>query len=104
VWDHLPPMTRETFVVKSGARDDAQGHRIADTLDLTGVCGRITAPALYVTGRLDRLIPWQQTQRQAEDTPNGTFVCYPDGNHGVSNLPSRARPMIADWMADRLLG
>jgi 2,6-dihydroxypseudooxynicotine hydrolase len=104
VWDDLPPMTRETFVVKSGARDDARGHRIADTFDLTGVCGSITVPALYVTGRLDRLIPWQQTQRQAEDTPNGTFVCFPDGNHGVSNLPSRARPMIADWMADRLLG
>jgi pimeloyl-ACP methyl ester carboxylesterase len=104
VWDDLPPMTRETFVVKSGARDDAQGHRIADTLDLTGVCGRIAVPALYVTGRLDQLIPWQQTQRQAEETPNGTFACFPDGNHGVSNLPSRARPMIGDWMADRLLG
>jgi hypothetical protein len=29
-------------------------------------------------------------------------VCFPEGNHGVSNLPSRARPMIADWMADHL--
>ncbi|GGK99968.1 alpha/beta hydrolase family protein [Mangrovihabitans endophyticus] len=102
MWDDLPPMTRQTFVVKSGARDDAEGRRIALTLDLTGVCRRITAPALYVTGERDRLIPWQQTQRQADETPDGTFVCFPEGNHGVSNLPSRARPMIADWMADRL--
>jgi hypothetical protein len=32
------------------------------------------------------------------------FVNFPDGNHGVSNLPSEARPMIADWLADRLWG
>jgi pimeloyl-ACP methyl ester carboxylesterase len=101
-WDDLPPMTRATFVVKSGARDDADGHRIASTLDLAGVCERIRIPALYVTGTLDRLIPWQQTQRQATQTPGSTFVCFPDGNHAVSNLPSRARPMIADWMADHL--
>jgi 2,6-dihydroxypseudooxynicotine hydrolase len=102
MWDDLPPMTRQTFVVKSGARDDEEGRRIALTLDLTDQCRRISVPALYVTGKLDRLIPWQQTQRQADETPKGTFVCFPDGNHGVSNLPSKARPMIADWMSDHL--
>ena len=102
MWDDLPPMTRRTFVVKSGARDDGEGRRLALTLDLTGECRRITVPALYVTGGLDRLIPWQQTRRQADETPKGTFVCFPHGNHGVSNLPSRARPMIADWLADHL--
>lgn len=102
MWDDLPPMTRQTFVVKSGARDDEEGRRNALALDLAGVCSRITVPALYVTGAKDRLIPWQQTEHQADDTPKGTFVNFPEGNHGVSNLPSRARPMIADWMADQL--
>jgi pimeloyl-ACP methyl ester carboxylesterase len=102
MWDDLPPMTRQTFTVKSGAASDGEARRIALSLDLDGVCGRITIPALYVTGMLDRLIPWQQTQRQADETPKGTFVNFPAGNHGVSNLPSRARPMIADWMADEL--
>jgi pimeloyl-ACP methyl ester carboxylesterase len=102
MWSDLPAMTRQTFVVKSGARDDAEGHRLASTLDLEGICGRITVPALYVTGRLDRLIPWQQTARQAEETPRGTFVNYPEGNHGVSNMPYEARPAVADWMSDRL--
>jgi 2,6-dihydroxypseudooxynicotine hydrolase len=104
MWDDLPPMTRQTFTVKSGAADDAEGRRRALSLDLTGVCGRITIPALYITGKLDRLIPWQQTERQAEETPKGTFVNFPEGNHGVSNLPSKARPLIADWMADHLSG
>ena len=104
VWADLPPMTRQTFVVKSGASDDAAGERLARTLDLTGVCRQITVPALYVTGARDRLIPWQQTARQAEETPQGRFVNYPDGNHGVSNLPYRARPVLADWMHDQLCG
>jgi 2,6-dihydroxypseudooxynicotine hydrolase len=102
MWDDLPPMTRQTFVVKSGAHDDEDGRRLALTLDLTGVCEQIGVPALYVTGKLDRLIPWQQTQRQADETTKGKFVLFPEGNHGVSNLPSKARPMIADWMADQL--
>lgn len=102
LWDDLPPMTRQTFTVKSGGGSDDDGRRRALTLDLAGVCERIEIPALYVTGALDRLIPWQQTEAQAEHTPKGEFVCYPDGNHGASNLPAVARPMIADWMADRL--
>ena len=102
MWDELPPMTRQTFVVKSGARDDAEGKKLAGTLDLGGVCRKITVPALYVTGKLDRLIPWRQTERQAAETPGGIFVNYADGNHGVSNLPYRVRPLIADWMADQL--
>lgn len=102
MWDDLPPMTRQTFVTKSFARDDEDGRRIALSLDLAGVCERIAVPALYVTGAKDRLIPWQQTQRQADETPKGTFVNFPQGNHGVSNMPSKARPMIADWMSDQL--
>ena len=104
MWADLPPMTRQTFVVKSGASDDAEAERLAKTLDLAGICQRITVPALYVTGARDRLIPWQQTARQAEETPRGRFINYPEGNHGVSNMPYRARPVLADWMLDQLTG
>jgi 2,6-dihydroxypseudooxynicotine hydrolase len=102
IWDGLPQLTRETFTVRSGAASDDEARERAMALDLTEVCKRIEVPALYVTGELDRLIPWQQTERQAWRTPEGEFVCYPDGNHGCSNKPYRARPAIADWMAERL--
>jgi hypothetical protein len=75
---------------------------VASRLDLSGVCAEIRANSLYVTGDQDRLVPWTETQRQADETPGSTFVCYEGGNHGVSNLPHVARPMIADWMADQL--
>jgi 2,6-dihydroxypseudooxynicotine hydrolase len=102
VWDALPPVSRETFAVKSRAASDEEARERAFELDLSGVCERIDVPALYVTGKLDRLIPWEQTERQASRTPRGEFVCYPDGNHGCSNKPLRARPAIADWMRERL--
>ncbi len=101
-WGRLPPMTRETFALRSGAATDEEARERAMAFDLRGVCERIEVPALYVTGELDRLIPWQQTARQAKRTPGGEFVCYPDGNHGCSNKPYRARPAIADWMRERL--
>jgi pimeloyl-ACP methyl ester carboxylesterase len=101
-WEGLPPMTRQTFAVKAGASTDEEARERAMAFDLSGVCERIEVPALYVTGELDRLIPPQQTERQAKRTPGGEFVCYPDGNHGCSNKPYRARPAIADWMRERL--
>jgi dipeptidyl aminopeptidase/acylaminoacyl peptidase len=102
VWEELPPVTRETFAVKSGAASDEEARERALELDLSGVCERIAVPALYVAGKLDRLIPWQQTERQAMQTRGAEFVCYPDGNHGCSNKPLRARPAIADWMCEQL--
>jgi pimeloyl-ACP methyl ester carboxylesterase len=102
VWEALPPASRETFAVKSGAASEEEARARAFELDLAGVCERIAVPALYVTGKLDGIIPWEQTERQASETPGGQFVCYPDGNHGCSNKPYRARPAIADWMRERL--
>jgi dienelactone hydrolase len=101
-WDGVPPLTRETFVAKSWARDGDEGRRKAAMLDLSGVMGRLTQPALFVTGRLDRLIPWEQTERQAREAPNGHFVMHDDGNHGCANVPYKTRPLIADWVREQL--
>ena len=64
--------------------------------------GEVRQPALFVTGGLDRMIPWRQTERAARETPDGTFVLYEQGTHVCSNIPYRYRPLVADWMWDRL--
>jgi 2,6-dihydroxypseudooxynicotine hydrolase len=104
VWDQLPPLTREAFAVKSGARDVRAARERADALDLSGVLGGLTQPALYLTGGLDRIIPWRQTERAARETPQGTFVLYEQGTHVCNNIPYRYRPLVADWMWDQLSG
>ena len=102
IWDQLPQLTRETFAVKSGASSANEARERALRLDLDGVIERLEVPALFVTGRQDRLIPWEQTARQAERAPQGRFVCWEEGNHGCSNIPYKARSLMADWLAEQL--
>ncbi|HEY1274183.1 MAG TPA: alpha/beta hydrolase [Thermoleophilaceae bacterium] len=101
-WDDLPPLTRQTFVAKSFAGDEEEGRARAGRLDLTGVLDRLTQPFLAITGRHDRLIPWEQTKRAADEAPGGEFVMHEDGNHGCANVPYKTRPLIADWLRERL--
>jgi pimeloyl-ACP methyl ester carboxylesterase len=101
-WHGLPPLTRQAFVAKTGSRDEDEGRARAAEFDLSGVIERLSQPALFVTGKLDRLIPWQQTERQAREAPNGRFVLHDDGNHGCANVPYKTRPLIADWMREQL--
>jgi pimeloyl-ACP methyl ester carboxylesterase len=102
-WEGVPPLTRETFVAKSFAADEDEGRERAGELNLEGVMEQVTQPALFVTGRLDRLIPWEQTERQAREAPNAEFVLHDDGNHGCANVAYKTRPLIADWMREQLL-
>jgi dienelactone hydrolase len=101
-WDGLPPLTRETFEHHSGARDAEDARRKANELDLAPVIGRLEQAALMVTGKLDRIIPWQQTERIAREAPNATFVLFDEGNHVCNNVPYRWRPLVADWLAREL--
>jgi hypothetical protein len=52
--------------------------------------------------RLDRIVPWAQTQRAARETPHDSFVLDEQGSHVCSNVPYRYRPLVADWMAEQL--
>jgi pimeloyl-ACP methyl ester carboxylesterase len=102
IWDRLPELTRETFTHKSFAADEEQGREIALTLDLDGVLETLDRPALFVTGRHDRLIPVESTERQAAAAPQGSLVVLEDGNHVCANVPYRSRPLVADWLREHL--
>ena len=104
-WEQLPELTRATFQVRSGARDDAEAHRIAHTLNLTGHAERVVAPLLVVFGRQDRLIPWQHAERLV-DAAGGPveLLMIERGNHGCADVAPWHRPYTADWLAARLHG
>jgi dienelactone hydrolase len=101
-WDNLPSLTRETLQHHTGAASPEEARARAAELDLSGVAERIEQPALIVTGRLDRLIPWQDTKRIADAIPGAEWVLYDDGTHVCNNVPFRYRPLVADWMCDQL--
>jgi len=102
LWDDLPLLTRESFVHYSGSADLESGRQRALQLDLAGVAGHIAQPLLVVTGKLDRLIPWESTKLVADEAPDSTFVLYEEGNHVCNNVAYRYRPLLADWLAERL--
>lgn len=101
-WDEVSPITKQAFIARTHSATAEDAFEVVRQLDLTGVCEKIQAVCLYVAGDQDRLVPWQQTERQAKETPDASFVLYPGGNHIVANLPHRARPMIADWIKDQM--
>jgi 2,6-dihydroxypseudooxynicotine hydrolase len=101
-WDSMPSLTRETFIHHSGAGGEADARARAAQLTLEGVAERIRQPFLVITGRLDRVVPWEQTRRMADAAPRAEWVLYDDGTHVCNNIPYRYRPLVADWMWDRL--
>jgi pimeloyl-ACP methyl ester carboxylesterase len=101
-WDNLPSLTRETFQHHVGASSPEEARAKAAELDLTGVAERIDVPSLVITGKLDRLIPWEDTKRIADEIPGAEWVLYEDGTHVCNNRPYLYRPLVADWMADQL--
>jgi dienelactone hydrolase len=101
-WEHLPGLTREAFEHHCGAADEEEARAKAFELDLSPVIADLDRPALLVTGKLDRLIPWEQTKRIADEAAQGRFVLYEEGNHVCNNIPYKYRPLVADWLAGEL--
>jgi dipeptidyl aminopeptidase/acylaminoacyl peptidase len=101
-WEALPQLTRETIAHHTGAAHDDEARHRAHALDLTGVAERVRRPCLVVTGRLDRVIGWQQTKRIADAVPGAEWVLYDDGTHVCNNIPFKYRPLVSDWIRKRL--
>jgi 2,6-dihydroxypseudooxynicotine hydrolase len=101
-WDSMPGLTREAFTHHSGAGDEGEARRRASQLTLAGVAERVGQPCLVVTGKLDRVVPWEQTRRIADEVPHSEWVLYEEGTHVCNNIPFKYRPLVADWMRDRL--
>ena len=71
------------------------------TLSLKGVAQNITCPIFVMTGKLDRLIPWQHAERLANEVKGPcTFLLIEDGNHVANNRAYRWRAQSADWLAE----
>jgi 2,6-dihydroxypseudooxynicotine hydrolase len=101
-WDGMPQQTRETVMHHTGAATEEEGRAKAGELNLYDAAKLIDQPFLAITGRNDRLIPWEQTERQAKEAPQGEFVLYDDGNHVCNNIPYKYRPLTADWLKEKL--
>jgi len=101
-WDALNPLTRGGYVFYTKSATEAEAKRKAFTLTLKGVLSRVDQPLLIIHGGRDRLFPPAQAERIAKEAPNATLVLYPDGNHVCNNIPYKYRPLMADWLSEKL--
>jgi 2,6-dihydroxypseudooxynicotine hydrolase len=103
-WDALPDLTREAFRVRSHLATQAEAKEYSRNLTMkNGVAQQIECPLFLVTGKLDRIIPWQDTQRMAQEASGPVeLLIVDDGNHIANNRPYRYRHRTADWMAEQL--
>lgn len=105
LWEQLPELSREAFTVRSRSQSQAQARQRATELSLAGRAASITAPILIVAGQRDRIFPWQDAQRLADEAGDvAELLLLEDGNHGCANVPYKHRPYSADWMARHLGG
>jgi dienelactone hydrolase len=102
-YDELPPLTRDTFKVRSKSRTDAEARSRAATLTLAEAARNITCPLFVVAGKQDRIVPWQEAERLAAAAAGPVVRCFiEDGNHVANNRVYRYRSQSADWMAQHL--
>lgn len=103
-WDKMPELTREAFRVRAHCKTPEEARKYAGTLTLKdGVAQQISCPLFLLTGKLDRIVPWQDTQRVANEASGPVkLMIVEDGNHIANNRPYRWRHLSADWMAEQL--
>jgi hypothetical protein len=51
---------------------------------------------------LDRLVPWRESKRTADEAPNSTWKLYGGGNHVVNNMSYESKAFAADWLREQL--
>jgi pimeloyl-ACP methyl ester carboxylesterase len=101
-WDALNPLTKGGYIFYTKSVDEAEARSRAHTLNLEGMLHLVKQPMLVIHGAKDRLFPPAQAERIAREAGNATLVMYPDGNHVCNNIAYKYRPLMADWMAERL--
>jgi 2,6-dihydroxypseudooxynicotine hydrolase len=73
---------------------------------LDGIISNIACPYLVVNGKQDAVIPYTSTEEMAREAEAAgvdvTYVLYEEGNHVCFNISYECRPLVGDWMADRL--
>ncbi len=97
-----PVNSRAAFMHHSGATTEEETFANARRLSLAGVAEKVRQPLLVVFGKLDRLVPWEQAARVADEAPDSTLWMFDQGNHVCMNMTYRWRPQAADWLGAHL--
>lgn len=98
LWDTFPQVYRDNMTFALGGGDP---RAVAQAFTLRGDTP-ITMPALILHGGRDKIFPPSEAEACAELGKSAALQIFPTGNHVCNNIPWAYRPLVADWLADRI--
>lgn len=102
VWNRMPRGTIESLGHAFGT-DPADWAENARRYTLEGVLSRARCPVLIVHSGQDNVCPVEESQRMLDALgPEAELRVFAEGNHVCDNIPYRVRPLMADWLAEKL--
>lgn len=103
VWSRMPKGTTDSLGFAIGTKTLSDGAEAARGYTLKGVLARVGCPVLVVHSGQDNVCPVAESQRMiAELGKDAELSVFAEGNHVCDNIPYRVRPLMADWMAEKL--
>lgn len=102
-FDTLPGLTKTAFIHRSHSSDEEQAREVAARISLEDVAEKIACPLYVVAGKLDRVIPHQQSLKLVQRASGEVVLnLVEDGGHVANNRAYKYRTQSADWIATRL--
>jgi dipeptidyl aminopeptidase/acylaminoacyl peptidase len=99
LYSHVPPLGKIAIAQYFGANPP----QVQDRITMAGAAERIRVPLLQVYGGQDRASPPEQAYRVEKEVKGPcTTVVFDEGVHVCNNVQNKARPLIADWLAEQL--
>jgi 2,6-dihydroxypseudooxynicotine hydrolase len=103
VFDRIPNITRAAFVARCGAASEDEAREFARRMTLADCAANIRCPLYIVGGRLDRVVPPEESEKLAKAVSGPViFNMVEDGTHVANNRIYKYRTQSADWMAELL--
>jgi len=103
VWDLAPVALHEAVAYAMGLSSFEEAKARAAEFTLEGVLHGDMCPTLVVHSGLDKVISAVHGERIAAAIgPKATLVVFPEGSHVCDNIPYKIRPLVSDWLAERL--
>jgi len=98
-WSAMPRLSQTAIKQYMGQN----APDVQDSMTLAGVAERITVPLLQVYGGADPASPPEQARKVASEVQGpAKTVIFEEGVHVCNNIYFRARPLVADWLAETL--
>ena len=103
IWSRFPASTKETLQFGFGAGSEDEARRQAQAYTLSGCLTGLTCPLLIVHSGMDEVCPVAESERIRDEARGPTtLTIFAEGNHVCDNIPYKARPLMADWLAQHL--